>query len=586
MKEYRRKKLHTLIAEHEDRLMASILHYALEKGYAAHTSTLIEPWRLSIRGLSKPLLDALDTNRDIRELSSDEDYTRDPIAAFGILEAKRHRQRGVSIAMFMGLFKYYRQSYLDLLDQEAFAPEEKTWAVNYLHRFFDRIELALCSEWTTVSDAERVTELQAANRIMTNEKNKYLTLFESISQPVILLDASGILDRINQAAAQWLQTTDNRFYSIDSIDAINSSLQGKKYDELFPWLRGFLEKLDESRKVVTEHRSILQNQQQLKIEVLCSAMCDISRKFSGYVLVLFDRTHEYALISELRNMHFQLLQASKLESIGQLAAGIAHEINTPSQFVNSNIGFLEEAFTQVQTSISSLVTAAETEDLSPDMLWSALEEVDWPYLEAEIPIALQQTREGMTRVISIVQAMKEFSHPGKKEFEQVDINHLIELTATVAQNEWKGCAELILDLNPELPVVAAQANEIGLVLLNLLVNAAHAITEKLSQNRDGDPCRITIKTEARDSSVIISIADTGCGIPEQIRTKVFDPFLTTKAVGQGTGQGLAIAYDVVTRKHKGSLDFETVLGEGTTFTIRLPIEQQRQLDREKDLSSN
>jgi signal transduction histidine kinase len=225
----------------------------------------------------------------------------------------------------------------------------------------------------------------------------------------------------------------------------------------------------------------------------------------------------------------------------------------------------------VQTSLSSLVTAAETGNLSPDMLRSALEEADWPYFEAEIPIALQQSREGMARVTSIVQAMKEFSHPGKKEFEQVDINNLIELTATVARNEWKCCAELILDLNPDLPVVAALSNEIGQVLLNLLVNAAHTITEKLSRNPDGDPCRITIKTGVIDSSVIISIADTGCGIPEQIRTKVFDPFFTTKTVGQGTGQGLAIAYDVVTRKHKGSLDFETVLGEGTTFTIKLPI---------------
>ena len=583
MREHRRQKLHTLIAEHEDRLMASILHYALAQGYAAYTSTLVEAWRLSIHGLSKPLLDALGSNHDTLELSPDEDYTHDAIAAFGILEAKRHRQRGVSIAMFMGLFKYYRQSYLDLLDQGGFNPEEKSWAANYLHRFFDRIELGLCSEWTTSSDAERMTELQTASRLMTNEKNKYLTLFESISQPVILLDADGILDRINQAAARWLQIADNRFYSIDSIDAVNASLQGKRYDAIFPWLRGVLENLDENRTVVTEHRSIPLNQQQLEIEVLCSAMCDVSRKFNGYVLVLFDRTHEYKLISELQNMHIQLLQASKLESIGQLAAGIAHEINTPSQFVNSNIGFLEEAFTQLQTSLSSLIAAAETGNVSPEMLRSALEDADWPYLEAEIPVALQQSREGMARVTSIVQAMKEFTHPGNTEFEQVDINHLIELTATVARNEWKCCAELILDLDPDLPVITGLANEIGQVLLNLLVNAAHTITEKLNRNPDGDPCRITITTGVRDASVIISIADTGCGIPEQIRTKVFDPFFTTKTVGQGTGQGLAIAYDVVTRKHKGSLDFETVLGEGTTFTVRLPIEKQPRLDREEAL---
>lgn len=289
--------------------MARILHYALERGYSAYTSTLIEPWRLSISGLSKPLMDALGNNKDSLELSPDADYTNDAIAAFGILEAKRHRQRGISIAMFLGLFKYYRQSYLDLLSEGGLTTEEITWAVNYLHRFFDRIELGLCSEWTSNSDVERIDELQKANRIMTNEKNKYLTLFESISQPVILLDEHGIVDRINQAAAQWLKITDNRFYSIDSIDAI------------FPWLQGFLENLDDNRKMVTEHRRLETNEQPLEIDVLCSVLCDISRKFNGYVLVFFDRTHEYKLISDLQHMHIQLLQASRLESIGQLASG-------------------------------------------------------------------------------------------------------------------------------------------------------------------------------------------------------------------------------------------------------------------------
>ncbi len=571
MTEQRCKTLHKLIAGHEDWLMARILHYALERGYSAYTSTLAEPWRLSIRGLSKPLLDALDNKQDALELSPDEDYTHDAIAAFGILEAKRHRQRGISIAMFMGLFKYYRQSYLDLLDQGGFTLEENEWIGKYLHRFFDRIELGLCSEWMSFSNTERIAEMQMANRIMTNEKNKYLTLFESIPQPVILLTTEGIIDRINQAAAQWLMITDNRFYSIDTLDEINSSLQEKKYDTIFPWLQGFLNNLGQDRKMITEHRRILKNDRQLEIDVLCSAMCDISSKFNGYILIFFDRTHEYKLISDLQQMHVQLLQASKLESIGQLAAGIAHEINTPSQFVTSNLGFLEEAFAELRTVIAALTDSANTGNFSSERLHSILQDTDWSYLATEIPVAIRQSREGMARVTSIVQAMKEFSHPGSKEFEQVDINHLIELTATVARNEWKCCAELILDLNPNLPVINAQANEIGQVLLNLLVNAAYSITEKLNQAGDGGQGRITIKTRREGSWLIIDIADTGCGIPEEIHGKVFDPFFTTKSVGRGTGQGLAIAYDVISQKHNGSLNFSTVLGEGSTFSIRLPI---------------
>lgn len=228
----------------------------------------------------------------------------------------------------------------------------------------------------------------------------------------------------------------------------------------------------------------------------------------------------------------------------------------------------------MKKSINTLGDTAKSGNLSSELLQSVLQDADWPYLATEIPLAIQQSREGMTRVTSIVQAMKEFSHPGKKEFEQVDINRLIDLTATVARNEWKCCAELILDLNPNLPVITALSNEIGQVLLNLLVNAAHTITEKINGSEDGSQGRITIKTGGEESSVVISITDTGCGIAEQIRGKIFDPFFTTKTVGRGTGQGLAIAYNVVTQKHNGSLDFSTVLGEGSTFTIRLPIAQQ------------
>ncbi|MFH2122553.1 MAG: ATP-binding protein [Pseudomonadota bacterium] len=572
MTESRHKKLHTLIIENEECLMASILHHAIKRGYAAYTSTLVEPWRLSICGLSQPLLAALAEKRDSLELAPDEDYTLDAIAAFGILEAKRHRQRGISIAMFMGLFKYYRQSYTDLLDKGSFTAEETIWAANYLHRFFDRIELGLCSEWTKGTDAEKITELQAANRNMTNEKNKYLTLFESLSQPVILLDVNGVLDRINQAAAQWLEVSDNRFYTIESdIDTINKALQGKRYDAIFPWLQGIVEKLDQEQKVITEHHTLTSKDKRLEINVQCSAMCDISRKFNGFILVFSDRTHEYKLISELQTMHVQLLQASKLESIGQLAAGIAHEINTPSQFVSSNISFLSEAFTDISTFIAAISEATHKEDISFQKCQSILEDADWPYLKAEIPLAFQQSQDGMARITSIVQAMKEFSHPGNKKLEPTDINHLIELTTTIAGNEWKNAADIATDFDPDLPLAPCLSDEMGQVILNILVNAAHAITEKLGDNPEGRKGRITIVTRQVEDCVELRISDTGTGIPEKNRGRVFDPFFTTKQVGKGTGQGLAIAHDIITGKHQGTIAIESEIGIGSTFIIRLPI---------------
>lgn len=294
---------------------------------------------------------------------------------------------------------------------------------------------------------------------------------------------------------------------------------------------------------------------------------------AGTVHVFHDVSEQKRSMKEKELLHAQLLQAHKLESVGQLASGIAHEINTPTQFVSSNVGFLEEAFIDIQTMVKTLVNAHAEKTLTDEVINQALETADWPYLEKEIPMAIKQSLEGLARVTHLVRAMKEFSHPGGKEAEPVDINHLIETTVTVARNEWKYSSEVQLALAPDLPSVFCLADAIGQVLLNLLVNAAHAITEKLGQTPDGGKGLITITTEIDGPSVLIHIADSGCGIPEFAREKIFDPFFTTKAVGRGTGQGLAIAYDVVTNKHGGSISFTTVVGEGTTFTIELPIKK-------------
>jgi two-component system, NtrC family, sensor kinase len=291
----------------------------------------------------------------------------------------------------------------------------------------------------------------------------------------------------------------------------------------------------------------------------------------GSVHVFHDISEQKKSMKEKEIFHAQLLHAHKLESVGQLASGIAHEINTPTQFVSSNVGFLEEAFADVQKFVTTLIKAGAQQNLNCTVLSQALETADWPYLEKEIPMAIQQSREGLSRVAHLVRAMKEFSHPGGKEAVNVDINHLIETTVTVARNEWKYSSEVQLNLASDLPGVFCLAGEIGQVLLNLLVNAAHAITEKLGRTPEGGKGLITIKTEVEGPFVLVHITDTGCGIPDFARAKIFDPFFTTKAVGRGTGQGLAIAYDVVTHKHGGTLTFTTAINEGTTFTIRLPM---------------
>lgn len=298
----------------------------------------------------------------------------------------------------------------------------------------------------------------------------------------------------------------------------------------------------------------------------------------GSVCVLHDITELNKKLQEKEVLQTQLLHAHKLESVTQLASGIAHEINTPTQFISANVGFINDAFTDFKSIIETLAGAAQENKLSTTLLQDALQQADWPFLETEIPKAIKESQEGLNRVTSLVRAMKQFTHPGSKDAELTDINHIIETTLMVSSKIWEDSSELILDLALDLPSVTCLADEIGQVLLNLLVNAAHSNSEKLSKTPKGKKGQISIRTEADGPSVLIHIADTGCGIPESNRARVFDPFFTTKEVGRGAGQGLAISYDVVTRKHGGSLTFATVLGEGTTFTVRLPVKKANSIE--------
>jgi PAS domain S-box-containing protein len=282
-------------------------------------------------------------------------------------------------------------------------------------------------------------------------------------------------------------------------------------------------------------------------------------------------------VTERKLLQAQLLQAQKLESVGQLAAGIAHEINTPTQYIGDNVRFLKEAFQTLEgllTTYERCFSAAAKNQLSRETLQEAavtVDKADAPYLLEEIPKAIDQTLEGVGRVAALVNAMKEFSHPDTKEKTALDLNRAIASTITVARNEWKYVADLETDFDPSLPSVSCHPGEFNQVILNLIVNAAHAIGDVAHQ---GGPQRGTIRVETRRSAewAEIRIEDTGTGIAEKFRSRIFDPFFTTKEIGKGTGQGLAIARSVVVDKHGGSIHFETEEGKGTTFIIRLPYD--------------
>jgi len=281
-------------------------------------------------------------------------------------------------------------------------------------------------------------------------------------------------------------------------------------------------------------------------------------------------------ITERNLLREQLLQAQKLESVGQLAAGIAHEINTPTQYIGDNVRFLKDAFqdiTKLLEKYERLLSAANNNSLSRETIknvTAAVKGVDTSYLLDEIPKAIDQTLDGVSRVSSIVGAMKEFSHPDTKEKIPLDLNRAINSTITVARNEWKYVADLETEFDPSMPLVSCLPGAFNQVILNLIVNAAHAITE--ATNKGGpERGKITVQTKNCPDWAEIRIQDSGTGIPQKVQSRIFDPFFTTKEIGKGTGQGLAIARSVIVDKHGGSIHFETVEGKGSTFIIRLPL---------------
>jgi signal transduction histidine kinase len=288
---------------------------------------------------------------------------------------------------------------------------------------------------------------------------------------------------------------------------------------------------------------------------------------------------------ERKTMEIQLRAAQKLESIGQLAAGIAHEINTPTQYIGDNVLFLQSSFSDLNKTherLEKLLGAVKANTVTAEMVReteACLRETDVSFLMTEIPHAIQQTLEGVERVSKIVRAMKEFSHPGSEEKTPVDLNRAVETTLTVARNEWKYVAQIKTELDPDLPLVPCMPGEFNQVLLNLVVNAAHAIAE-VTTGENGGRGLITASTRRCGDWAEVRIRDTGCGIPEKIRHKIFDPFFTTKPVGKGTGQGLAMAHTAIVDRHQGTLTFETEPGVGTVFIIRLPLNPSASPKRE------
>lgn len=379
-----------------------------------------------------------------------------------------------------------------------------------------------------------ITERSKAEAALRTSEERHRQLFDSIPHPMYVFEAdSKKLLAVNDAAVMQYGYTREEF------------LEMKTSDVELPGERKVRKMGDAESGVVSTVRL---SRHRLKSGEVCQVeVADHPFMFDGkpaFIALAIDVTDKV-------NLENTLKQAQKLESIGQLAAGIAHEINTPIQYIGDNTTFLSDAFQDLFSALQSIKN----------------EVPDFEFLTTEVPKAVEQTLDGVKQVSRIVKAMKDFAHPGTEEKTPLDLNRAIDNVVTVAKNEWKYFAEVVTDLDPLIPPVPALPGELNQVFLNLLVNAVHAIQAAGKAGLG----KITIATKRIGNSVEVRLTDSGSGIPERIRDRIFDPFFTTKPVGQGTGQGLSIAHSVVVQRHGGSISFETELGVGTTFIVSLPL---------------
>ena len=409
-----------------------------------------------------------------------------------------------------------------------------------------------------------VDSIERARDSMKVKAAETEAILESIQAVLIGIDPGGEVVLWNGEATR-------------SFGLIPRQATGRRLDELvIPW-----EDPDTSRKIMRclgkEGASLnlhdvafIDTKGNARILNLNVTSVRYGNRSSGLLVLATDITDQKSLERQLRH-------AQKLESVGQLAAGIAHEINTPIQYVGHSVHFLQDAFSDLQEVLTDYRALKEcySEDERATNLVSKIEdsedEADMELLEEEVPGAIERAIDGVTRVANIVGAMKRFAHPGGKELVQADLNEALRTTLTVARNEYRYVADVEENYG-RISEVACNLGDINQVLLNLIVNAAHAIEDKVEGTEERGLIKLT--TRQRGERVVIEVSDTGSGIDPEIAERIFDPFFTTKKVGKGTGQGLAIAHTLIREKHHGDLEYETEVGVGTTFRIILPVRQE------------
>lgn len=386
-----------------------------------------------------------------------------------------------------------------------------------------------------------------------HNESKLVALIENMAIGIIVINSRGSIQHINQAATKIFGYSEQELIGRNISMLMPKDIADMHDQYLANYLKNGITKIMGTRREVEAMRS---TGEVFPLELKVSKL-----EFQGGQYFIGSVSD----LSEVKSLELQLYQARKLEAIGQLAAGIAHEINTPIQYIGDNLRALEENFNDLFALLAEYRECIkQTPPECQKTIAAAENRHGADYIIGDTPKAIRQSLEGTERVRQIVRAMKDFSHIDRSQVSRININDAIKNTLTIAHNEYKYVADIATEFS-ELPLVECYANDLNGVFLNLIVNAAHAIEAK-----GGERGRITISTRLEGYEVEIAIADTGTGIDKKISQRIYDPFFTTKEVGKGTGQGLHIAHQVVT-KHNGKIWFTSGENQGTTFFIRLPL---------------
>lgn len=417
-------------------------------------------------------------------------------------------------------------------------------------RYYKDISKTLSDVFTLAKERERFEQIYKQN----------IRLIDEMSSAAIGIDKHDRVTHWNHQA--------ELYFDIDKSDAFNNRLFDLNIHCDWPLiiskLYDSLNNNETSEKFEVSYTRNSEEKDRI-LSIAITPFLETNGSFIGYLLLMDD-------ITEKKHLEKRHQQSMYLESIGQLSAGIAHEINTPMQYISDNLSFLEDSFTDVSKALEIIKKSQLNNTLNIDKLNSIFKEADIEYLSKELPLAFSQTTEGVKRVCSIVKAMKEYSHPNSEKKVATNLNNCIESTITISKHTWKYHADMEVLLDPELPEVMCHPGPFNEVILNIIVNAADAIKERIENDATIDKGKITIQTLNKEDFAEIRISDTGGGIPLSIQEKIFDPFFTTKTIGKGTGQGLALSYSIIKERHNGELLFETVSGESTTFILQLPYQ--------------